>query len=124
MAMSQQLKRYARRKATRRIARSIPWIGAVIALAGLARAMRNKGVLGGSVHTALDMIPYVGGLKNIAEAARGRDFIRDKRALDSATRTPPRNDAPAIPAARAPASRDGATVHRPAQPRFGEIDSL
>ena len=88
MAVSQQLKRYARRKATRRIARSIPWIGAVIALAGLASAMRRKGVLGGSVHTALDMIPYVGGVKNIAEAARGRDFIRDKRALDSATALP------------------------------------
>ncbi len=85
MAMSQQLKRYAGRKATRRLARSVPWVGAVVALAGLAAAMRRKGVIGGSVHTALDMIPYVGGVKNIAEAARGRDFIRDRATPD----TPP-----------------------------------
>ena len=29
--------------------------------------------------TALDFIPFVGGLKNAAEVARGRDFIRDRR---------------------------------------------
>jgi hypothetical protein len=83
MAMSTQLKRYARRKATRRLTRSIPWVGAVIALVTVGSAMRRKGVIGGAVHTALDMIPYVGGVKNLAEAARGRDFIRDKRALDA-----------------------------------------
>jgi hypothetical protein len=81
MAMSQQLKRYARRKATQRFARAVPWVGAVIALATLGSAMRRKGVIGGAVHTALDMIPYVGGAKNVAEAVRGRDFIRDRRAL-------------------------------------------
>jgi hypothetical protein len=26
----------------------------------------------------LDFIPFVGGAKNLAEAARGRDFIRDR----------------------------------------------
>jgi hypothetical protein len=84
MPMSQQLKRYARRKVTRRFARSVPWIGAVIALATIGSAMRRKGILGGVVHTALDMIPYVGGVKNVAEVARGRDFIRDKRPMDTA----------------------------------------
>ena len=28
--------------------------------------------------TALDFIPFVGGVKNAAEVVRGRDFIRDR----------------------------------------------
>jgi hypothetical protein len=84
MAMNRQLKRYASRKLTRRLTRSIPWIGGLIALATLGSAVRRKGLVGGALHTALDMIPYVGGVKNIAEAGRGRDFIPDKRALKSA----------------------------------------
>jgi len=35
--------------------------------------------LKGSLNTALDAIPYVGGVKNLAEAARGRDFLPDLR---------------------------------------------
>ena len=53
----------------------MPWVGGVIALATFGSAIRNKGVLGGVVDTALDFIPFVGGAKNLAEAARGRDFI-------------------------------------------------
>ncbi len=79
MAMSQQLKQYAGRRITRRIYRAMPWVGGVIALATLGRAIRRKGWLGGSVDTALDFIPFVGGAKNLAEMSRGRDFIRDKR---------------------------------------------
>jgi hypothetical protein len=45
----------------------------------LGSAVRRKGVLGGAVHTALDFIPFVGGFKNVAEVARGRDFVPDKR---------------------------------------------
>jgi hypothetical protein len=54
-------------------------VGAVIAIATLAGAIRRKGFIGGSVNTVLDAIPFVGGAKNIAEVYRGRDFIRDKR---------------------------------------------
>jgi hypothetical protein len=85
MAMTRELKRYAGRKIARRMTRSIPWIGGVIALATLAGAIRRKGLAGGMMHTALDMIPYLGGVKNLAEAGRGRDFIPDRRALDGAT---------------------------------------
>jgi hypothetical protein len=85
MAVPNQLKRYATRKLTRRLTRSMPWIGGVIALATLAGAIRRKGVAGGMMHTALDMIPYVGGVKNIAEAGRGRDFFPDKRSLTGTT---------------------------------------
>jgi len=78
MTMTQQLSRYAGRKASKRLARSIPWIGAAIALVTLGSAIRRKGFVGGTVHTALDAIPFVGGAKNIVEAVRGRDFIPDR----------------------------------------------
>jgi len=63
---------------TRRLLRSAPWVGAVVALATLGASMRRKGAVGGVVDTALDFVPFVGGLKNAAEAMRGRDFIRDR----------------------------------------------
>ena len=50
-----------------------------MALATLGGAIRRKGVFGGTLNTALDAIPFVGGSKNIAEVYRGRDFIRGKR---------------------------------------------
>ena len=78
MAKTQQLQRYATRKLTRRLTRSIPYIGAVIAIATLGSAIRRKGWLRGTVHSGLDAIPYVGGVKNLAEAARGRDFLADR----------------------------------------------
>jgi len=78
MAMAKQLSRYAGRKLTRRLTRALPWIGGAIALVTLGSAIRRKGFLGGTVHTALDFIPFVGGAKNLAEAARGRDFIPDR----------------------------------------------
>jgi hypothetical protein len=78
MTMTQQLSRYAGRKATRRLARAVPWIGAAIALVTLGSAIRRKGFVGGTVHTVLDAVPFVGGAKNLAEAVRGRDFIPDR----------------------------------------------
>jgi hypothetical protein len=55
--------------------RSMPWIGGVIAVATLRSAIRDKGLVAGTVDATLDFIPFVGALKNLAEAARGRDFI-------------------------------------------------
>ena len=78
MTMTQQLSRYAGWKATRRLTRAVPWIGAAIALVTLGSAIRRKGLVGGTVHTALDAIPFVGGAKNLVEAVRGRDFIPDR----------------------------------------------
>ena len=71
--------RYATRRLTRKLSRSMPWIGGVLALLTIGAAIRQKGLIGGTLDTALDFIPFVGGAKNLAEAARGRDFIRDKR---------------------------------------------
>jgi hypothetical protein len=78
MASTTPLRSYAGRKIARRLARSIPWIGALIALATLGSAIRRKGLVRGAVHSGLDAIPYVGGAKNLAELARGRDFFPDK----------------------------------------------
>jgi hypothetical protein len=78
MATTKQLSSYAGGKLARRLTRSIPYIGTIIALATIGAAIRRKGLLRGALHTGLDAIPYVGGAKNIAEAARGRDFLRDR----------------------------------------------
>jgi len=78
--VTEQLSQYATRRATRRLYRAMPWIGGIVALATLGASIRRKGLLGGTVDTVLDFIPYIGGAKNLAEVARGRDFIRDQRA--------------------------------------------
>jgi hypothetical protein len=79
MGVTRQLAQYARGRLLRRASRSIPWIGAVIAIASVGAAMKRKGFLGGALDTALDAAPVVGGAKNLLEAARGRDFIKDRR---------------------------------------------
>jgi hypothetical protein len=79
MAITQQLTQYAGHRLTRRLYRSVPWIGAIFALATIGSAIRRKGLVGGTLDTALDFTPLVGGAKNLIEAGRGRDFIRDKR---------------------------------------------
>ena len=78
MAVTQQLAQYARGRLVRRLSRSIPWIGAVVAIAAVGTAIRRKGLLGGAFDTALDATPWVGAVKNAAEAIRGRDFVKDK----------------------------------------------
>ncbi len=79
MANARAIQTYAGRKLARRLGRSIPWIGAFIALATIGGAIRRKGVVRGAIHTGLDAIPFVGGAKNLAEAVRGRDFLPDKQ---------------------------------------------
>jgi hypothetical protein len=57
----------------------MPWIGALVAIAAIGAAIRRKGLIGGALDTALDVMPGVGAVKNAVEAIRGRDFIKDKR---------------------------------------------
>jgi hypothetical protein len=71
--------RFGQIRLARRVGRSLPWVGAAIALYTLGAAIRSKGLLGGSVDTALNAIPFVGGVKNAAEVIRGRDFIQGRR---------------------------------------------
>jgi hypothetical protein len=78
MAHTRPIRNYAGKKIARRLTRSIPYIGAVIAVATLASAIRRKGLVRGLIHSGLDAIPFVGGAKNVAEVVRGRDFLPDK----------------------------------------------
>ena len=78
MALTSRVQQYATRRMTRRLMRAVPWLGSVVALVTLGKAIQRKGVVGGTVHTALDFIPYVGGAKILLEARRGRDFITDR----------------------------------------------
>jgi hypothetical protein len=78
MGMSRQIGQFAARRATRKLTRAIPWVGAAIALFTLGAAIKRKGFFGGSLDTALDFTPVVGTLKNVAEVGRGRDFIPDR----------------------------------------------
>ena len=78
MATTTHVRNYAGRKLARRLTRSIPYIGAAIALVTLGAAIRKKGFVGGALHSGLDAIPFVGGAKNVVEIARGRDFFPDR----------------------------------------------
>jgi hypothetical protein len=79
MPVLHQAVRYGGRRVTRRLTRSIPWIGTALALFTIGDAIRRKGLLCGSVDCTLNAVPFVGAAKNLAEIARGRDFLPDRR---------------------------------------------
>ncbi|HSL20781.1 MAG TPA: hypothetical protein VK886_04545 [Vicinamibacterales bacterium] len=78
MSVTRRASRWAGARVSRRLARSMPWIGAAVALAMLATTVRRKGWVGGAADTALNALPFLGALKNTAETVRGRDFIPDR----------------------------------------------
>ena len=78
MTVARQAVRLGGRRIVRKLARSIPWLGAALAVAGIGAVIRRKGVIRGTLDSALDATPFVGGMKNACEIVRGRDFIRDK----------------------------------------------
>ena len=82
MGMAQKAVRYGQLRVGRRLARSVPFVGGLIALAAVVSAVRRKGLFGGTLDTALNAVPFVGGAKNVAEMVRGRDFIRDRAPVD------------------------------------------
>ena len=80
-------------KIARRVGKSIPFVGGLVAMGFLAYAVKRKGVIGGVVDTTLDAIPFVGLVKNGIEIFNG-DWIPD------------RPQPPAALTASAPAPRD------------------
>ena len=78
MAKTRKVARWGGARVARRIGRTLPWVGAVIAVATVASSMRRKGVISGALHSGLDAIPFLGTAKNVAELARGRDFFPDR----------------------------------------------
>ena len=85
MNITKQASRYAQMRLARRIGRSLPWVGGAIAILSLGAAIRQKGLFGGSIDTALNAVPFVGAFKNAAEVYRGRDFIKDRERRRVAT---------------------------------------
>jgi hypothetical protein len=79
MAVLGHVMRYGQLRLGRRLARSVPWIGTALALVAVGAAIRRKGVVGGTVDTALNAVPVLGAAKGAVEAFRGRDFIPDRR---------------------------------------------
>lgn len=75
---------------SRRVSRSLPWIGAAIALVTVASTMRRKGVISGALDTGLNAMPFVGAAKNAIEVFRGRDFFPDRYAPAAVPSRPPR----------------------------------
>lgn len=78
MSIARRATQYGTRRLSRRLSRSLPFIGSAIALATFVGSVRRKGLFGGAVDTALNAIPFVGGVKTLAEIVRDRDFIKDR----------------------------------------------
>ena len=78
MGITRQALQYGHRRVMRKLLRSVPVLGGIVALATIGRAVRRKGLFGGTLDIALDVIPFVSGAKNVMEIARGRDFIADR----------------------------------------------
>ena len=78
MATTDRLVRWGGARLSRRISRSVPWIGGAIAVATVVSTMRRKGFFGGMMDTGLNALPFVGAAKNTVELVRGRDFFPDR----------------------------------------------
>lgn len=78
MTMTRRVTRWGGATLSRRLSRSLPWVGAAIAIATVASTVRRKGVISGTLDTGLNAIPFVGAAKNVIEMARGRDFFPDR----------------------------------------------
>lgn len=80
MSIGHKLTRWGGARLSRRLRRSIPILGTVIAVATVVSTVRRKGFFGGAMDTGLNAVPFVGALKNAAEIVRGRDFFPDRAA--------------------------------------------
>jgi hypothetical protein len=81
MATTDRLVRWGGARLSRRLSRSIPWIGGAIALATVVSTMKRKGFFNGLFDTGLNAIPFVGAAKNTVELVRGRDFFPDREVV-------------------------------------------
>jgi hypothetical protein len=76
--IGQKLTRWGGARLSRRLRRSIPILGTVIAAATIVSTVRRKGVVSGTFDTGLNAMPFIGALKNAVEILRGRDFFPDR----------------------------------------------
>ena len=81
MNLTRHLARFGSARAMRKMSRSVPFFGAILAAGMLGSSIRRKGWVRGAADTALDATPFVGALKLGLETLRGRDLLRDKRRI-------------------------------------------
>lgn len=62
----------------KRVAKTIPLGGTVVAIALVGTDIKKKGLVKGVINSGIDAIPVVGLAKNAVELVRG-DFIPDKK---------------------------------------------
>ncbi|MBA3440882.1 MAG: hypothetical protein H0T92_13535 [Pyrinomonadaceae bacterium] len=65
----------------KRLIKPIPIVGSALAIGLVGYEVKKKGLLGGAVHTGLDVLPVVGTAKGLIELFTG-DLIRDKETGD------------------------------------------
>ena len=65
----------------RRVAKSIPYVGTVMAIGLVGYDIKKKGVVKGVLNSGLDAIPFVGLGKNVLEFFTG-DLLPDKAVVD------------------------------------------
>jgi hypothetical protein len=82
MPVRQYAARYAQRRLVSKAARAIPWLGAALAAAAIASTIRRKGLIHGTLDSALTALPVVGAMKYAVEAVRGRDIFPDRPRRD------------------------------------------
>lgn len=77
MGFTRQIAQYGGARLSRRLVRSVPILGAVVAFFTLRSAVRRKGLVRGVADSALDATPGLGAAKNVYEVVRG-DIIPDR----------------------------------------------
>jgi hypothetical protein len=78
MTIANHLARWGGARMSRRLGRSLPWVGTAVALLTMASTVKRKGMVGGVLDTGLNAVPVVGAAKNVVEIARGKDFFPDR----------------------------------------------
>ena len=68
--------------AARRVAKSVPYVGTVMAIGFVGYDIKKKGFVKGVINSGLDAIPFVGAGKNIIEFFTG-DFLPDKKVSET-----------------------------------------
>lgn len=82
MAEKKSLKRKAVEvggwQVAKRVAKSVPYLGSVLAIGLVGYDIKKKGVVKGVINSGLDAIPLVGMAKNMVEFFTG-DLLPDKK---------------------------------------------
>jgi hypothetical protein len=88
MGLTRRVVRWGSSRLSRRLTRSVPLLGGLLAVATVGAAMRRKGVVRGVTDTALDAMPFVGAAKLLVETLRGRDLIAARTSGTGSSRAP------------------------------------